>query len=149
MNPSDAIEDDVIRLAPTPGALVVPDVPAVKFGRDETSIRSLSEQSVRVTTMTSPVAFETGSLPSGEPPAHRYEITLAARQARIHNGEVYNDYDSKCRPIPYLHDKQSLFDNVTLQGERFAGQHSAQVTKARYRAARVVSGFTGLSIFLC
>ena len=147
MNPSDAIENDFVRLATTLEAFVVPHVPAVEFGRDETPIRSLSEQSVRGTTMKRPGAFETGSPSSGEPPAHRYELAFAADSARIHNGNVYNNYDSKSRPNP--HDEQSLFDNFTLQGERFADQHSTQVTKARYRAARVVSGFAGLSIFFC
>ena len=140
---SEICEHDVVELALTLTGPSIHDVPIVDIDHDGPSanaIRSHSGQNVRGPAMASSEGFK-GCIHS---PSFVYSSLILTDAARIHYGDnIYNNFkfDNRSRA-----ENQSLFDDLTLSRGRFADQQSAQITKARYRAARAVSGLVSSSV---
>lgn len=133
MSSLKASEDAAIERASTLGPPLNLEEPVVEIDRKMTStnaIRDLPKHNVGDPTMATP---EGGRGRSSLPTSRNlyYQSVSTTGQARIHNGNIYNNFDTN----------RSLFDPLVFRGDQFSGRQTALVkeSKASYRIARLVS----------
>lgn len=140
-------KDDFTEVASTWSAQATDDGPALENHLDETpanEVQNLSAQKIRSPAMAGkPVSF---SAISEDSPQRIFQNDFGSSNSGFQVGQIHGlvtvQYNTE-----FQGGNESLFDNLVLREDRFAGQHAAKFKKlkARHRSARLVSSACALT----